>query len=73
LDKVPATDSERRAWLGEIWKGRSNAEPFREKLIETYGYETGSKVKYCEAFQDSGYGTRLTSENIKRFFPFIGK
>jgi LmbE family N-acetylglucosaminyl deacetylase len=73
LDKVPATDTERRAWLGESWKGRSNAEPFREKLIETYGYEKGSKVQYCEAFQDSGYGTRLTSENIKRFFPFIGK
>jgi len=71
LAEVPATDPERRAWLGKSWKGRSNAESFREKLIETYGKEKGSKISYCEAFQDSGYGTRLNKENIKRYFPFI--
>jgi LmbE family N-acetylglucosaminyl deacetylase len=70
LDKVPASESERRIWLGKIWESRSNAEPFREKLIEHYGKEAGSKIKFCEAFQDSGYGTRLTEKNIKRYFPF---
>ena len=70
LDQVPATEKERRAWLGKIWGARSNAEPFRDKLIEHYGQEAGSKIKYCEAFQDSGYGTRLTKENIKKYFPF---
>jgi len=70
LDQVPATEKERRAWLGKTWEGRSNAEPFRDKLIEHYGKEKGSKVKFCEAFQDSGYGTRLTKENIKHYFPF---
>ena len=70
LDQVPATEKERRIWLGKIWESRSNAEPFREKLIEHYGKEVGSKIKFCEAFQDSGYGTRLTEENIKYYFPF---
>lgn len=70
LDQVPATEKERRIWLGKIWKSRSNAEPFRDKLIEHYGKEVGTKIKFCEAFQDSGYGTRLTKENIKYYFPF---
>lgn len=71
LDEVPATDAERRAWLGKTRKNSSNADPYREKLIEIYGREKGSAVKYCESFQDSGYGTRLTKDNIKRYFPFI--
>ena len=72
LDKVPATDAERRAWLGKTRKRSSSAEPYREKLIELYGKERGSRIQYCEAFQDSGYGTRLTNENLKLYFPFIG-
>ena len=70
LDQVPASEKERRIWLGKIWESRSNAEPFRDILIEHYGQEKGSKVKYCEAFQDSGYGTPLTKENMKFYFPF---
>jgi LmbE family N-acetylglucosaminyl deacetylase len=71
LDQVPATDEERRAWMGEQRKPYSDAEPFRSKLIELYGAERGSKIKYCEAFQDSEYGTRLTRENIDYYFPFL--
>ncbi|OFY65940.1 MAG: GlcNAc-PI de-N-acetylase [Bacteroidetes bacterium RBG_13_43_22] len=71
LDKVPATDAERRAWLGKSRMARSDADPYRDKLIELYGKEKGSKVKYCEAFQDSEYGTRLTKENINYYFPFL--
>lgn len=70
LDQVPSTEKERRLWLGQIWSKRSNAEPFRDILIEHYGKERGSKIKYCEPFQDSGYGTRLTKENLKYYFPF---
>jgi LmbE family N-acetylglucosaminyl deacetylase len=70
LDQVPKTESERRAWLGRTWQKRSNADPFRDKLVEHYGKEKGSKIKFCEPFQDSGYGTRLTSENVKLYFPF---
>ncbi len=71
LSEVPASDADRRAWLGKTWEGRSSANPFREKLIELYGTEKGNKVKYCEAFQDSGYGTRITKENLYIYFPFL--
>jgi LmbE family N-acetylglucosaminyl deacetylase len=71
LDKVPASEKERRKWLGETRKRGSDATPYREKLIELYGKEKGSAIKYCEAFQDSGYGVKLTKENMKIYFPFL--
>ena len=71
LDQVPASDAERREWLGKQRKPSSMAEPYREKLIELYGMVKGNKIKYCEAFQDSGYGTRLTKGNMHHYFPFI--
>jgi len=71
LDQVPSGEKERRAWLGETRKGGSDATPYRTKLIELYGMEKGSTIKYCEAFQDSGYGVKLTKENLKTYFPFL--
>jgi len=71
LDQVPVSDADRRSWLGETRKGGSSATPYRDKLIDLYGIEKGSNIKYCEAFQDSGYGTRLTRENISYYFPFL--
>lgn len=73
LDQVPASDSERRAWLGKMWQSNWDASPFRGKLIELYGKERGESIRYCESFQDSEYGTRLTSENIPYYFPFLPK
>jgi N-acetylglucosamine malate deacetylase 1 len=70
LDQVPASDADRRAWLGKTRKHDWDATPFRAKLIQQYGKGKGSAVRYCEAFQDSGYGTRLTKENIRKYFPF---
>jgi LmbE family N-acetylglucosaminyl deacetylase len=71
LDQVPKTEAERRAWLGTQYKSNWDAEPYRAKLIELYGKDRGSKVKYCEAFEDSEYGTRLTKENLHYYFPFL--
>jgi LmbE family N-acetylglucosaminyl deacetylase len=71
LAQVPASDSDRRKWLGETRKGGSDASPYRNKLIELYGEERGGKIVYCEAFQDSGYGTPLTKENMSYYFPFL--
>jgi LmbE family N-acetylglucosaminyl deacetylase len=71
LDQVPASDADRRIWLGKTRKGGSIADPYRDKLIELYGKEKGSSIKYCESFQDSGYGTRLTKENMNYYFPFL--
>jgi len=72
LDKVPAGDAERRAWLSKQRNFETTANTYRQKLVDIYGPEKGNKIKYCEAFQDSGYGTRLTKDNIKKYFPFIG-
>ncbi|MGE5419827.1 MAG: PIG-L deacetylase family protein [Chloroflexota bacterium] len=71
LDQVPKTEKERRAWLGKTRIVGSNAEPYRAKLIEMFGQEKGSKIKFAEAYQDSGYGTKLTKENMKYYFPFL--
>jgi N-acetylglucosamine malate deacetylase 1 len=71
LNQVPASDTARRAWLGENRKGASDANPYREKLTELYGTEKGTNIRYCEAFQDSGYGTKLTRENMDHYFPFL--
>jgi LmbE family N-acetylglucosaminyl deacetylase len=73
LDQVPASDAERRKWLGEKRKGGSDATLYRDKLIEIYGPEKGAKIKYCEAFEDSGYGAKLTKENLLYYFPFLKK
>ena len=43
---------------------------FRKQLIERYGEEKGSKVRYAEAFQVCDYGAPLTEEKAKMFFPF---
>ena len=71
LNSVPKSDADRRAWLGELMKRRSNATAYRIKLTELYGTEKGSAIQYCETFQDSGYGTRLTKDNMKVYFPFL--
>ncbi|MFN8254509.1 MAG: PIG-L family deacetylase [Bacteroidales bacterium] len=73
LDQVPATEEARRKWLGDNYKKWSDATRYRAKLIELYGPVKGKQIKYCEAFQDSEYGTRLTKENIKYYFPFFDK
>jgi LmbE family N-acetylglucosaminyl deacetylase len=71
LDKVPVSDADRRNWLGKTRKAGSEVDQFRDKLIEIYGKEKGSKIQNCESFQDSGYGTRLTKENMLIYFPFL--
>jgi len=71
---VPEADSERRAWLGEQHRIRIAhvADKYRSQLIETYGEEHGSKVRYAEAFEHCEYGAPLSPSAIKRLFPFLG-
>ncbi len=72
LDQVPETDKERREWIGERFTSNRTISPeCRAKLIELYGEEKGRKIKYADCFQDSGYGTKLTKENITYYFPFF--
>lgn len=43
---------------------------FRKELIEIYGEEKGSKIRYAEAFGLSPYGSPLTEEIKKELFTF---
>ncbi len=43
---------------------------FRNKLIERYGAEKGSKIRYAEAFELCEYGEPLTEELKNQLFPF---
>jgi len=43
---------------------------FRKELIERYGVEKGSKIRYAEAFEICEYGKPLTEELKKELFPF---
>lgn len=71
LDQVPVGEKERREWMGEMRKRWFTAEPYRDKLIELYGRQRGTRINHAECFQDSEYGTRLTKENMKHYFPFF--
>lgn len=75
IDQVPKDKAERREWMAKRWRLRSAeiADKYRSKLIELYGIEKGSKIKYAEAFEDSDYGTSLNKQNIPVLFPFFGK
>ena len=71
LDQVPEGDRERREWMAERRRRGFTAEPYRDKLVELYGRQRGTRINYAECFQDSEYGTRLTKDNMKRYFPFF--
>ena len=43
---------------------------FRKELIQKYGAERGSKIRYAEAFEVCEYGAPLTEELKNKFFPF---
>jgi LmbE family N-acetylglucosaminyl deacetylase len=73
LDEVPEGDAARRAWLAERLKAgwRRTADRFRDKLVELYGQEKGSKIEFAEAFEISEYGWMPSDEDLKRLFPFF--
>lgn len=72
LDEVPATPAERRTWLRQRLDGRfrRDADLYRDHLVQRYGHERGSSVRYAEAFEGCEYGAPLDQAAIKRLFPF---
>src|SRR5947209_3241294 len=61
LDQVPAGDAERRRWLAERMDRRicPLADRYRDRVVDTYGPERGSRVRHVEAFEVSEYGAPL--------------
>ena len=43
---------------------------FRKQLVERYGQELGSRIRYAEAFELCDYGKPLTTELEEKLFPF---
>ena len=68
---VPASDTERPAYLLKLAQGRTSAvaDQYRQKLIELYGQERGSKVRYAEAFKLNQYGRQVPVAELKKMFP----
>ena len=73
--KDKAEQESRRKEVAKSFARRfaGNAKNYREKLIELYGQEKGSKVQYAEAFQLCEYGRRPSQEELKKMFPFFGE
>ncbi len=75
---IPKTPEERVKRVQAVRNGfdsrdKAQADRFRDKLIEWYGADVGSKVKYAEAFEICEYGRRPDKTELKRLFPFFGE
>ena len=66
-------EARKRVREGFSRRCQGEANRFREKLIELYGQEKGSKVQNAEAFEICEYGRRPRNEELKQLFPFFDK
>lgn len=75
VDQVPTGKEERRAWLAERMKSRAGnmSDERRAALIKWYGEEQAEIIKYTEAFEIAEYGFQPTDEELKMFFPMLGR
>ncbi|MBD0287223.1 MAG: PIG-L family deacetylase [Flavisolibacter sp.] len=71
LLNVPKEDKKREAYLLDLFRQRNMeiADKYRNRLIELYGKDKGSKFKYAEAFELCQYGRQPTIEELKQLFP----
>ncbi len=73
LAKLPPESDKagRIAFVKKNWMRRQGAEAkkYRDDLIQIYGKEIGSKIKYAEAFELCEYGKRATRKDLIKLFP----
>jgi LmbE family N-acetylglucosaminyl deacetylase len=72
-DQVPDGDAVRREWLKDWIQRRIRplANQHRDRVVQTYGVEQGSKIEHIEAFEVSEYGSPLDAAARARLFPFL--
>ena len=71
LEEVPESNQDRRKWLEHRLSRFANiADRYRDLLIDHYGEDKGSRVRYAEAFEACEYGSTLSDENTPILFPF---
>ncbi len=70
LPGVPKENIKREEYLLNLFKDRNAeiANKYRSRLIELYGNEKGSKIKYAEAFEICQYGRQVSIEELKTMF-----
>jgi len=68
---VPKENVKREEFLLNLFKDRNAeiANKYRNRLIELYGREKGSKIKFAEAFEICQYGRQVSVEDLKTMFP----
>lgn len=73
MDDVPASDSDRQAWLKEQLLTRFGkvADSARDTLKQLYGDESGASVKTAETVSISEYGRGLPEQRMHELFPFL--
>ena len=72
--EVPASASDRTAWLSKRLASLWTINPEVEKSLERwYGPERASRAKFAEAFEICEYGSRPDENKIRQLFPMLGK
>ncbi len=74
---LPKDAAGREARLRQVRQGFAGratgvAQKYRQRLIDLYGQEKGSKVQHAEAFELCEYGSQPGAKEIRRLFPFFG-
>jgi N-acetylglucosamine malate deacetylase 1 len=75
LPKDAAGRETRLRQVRQGFTGRATgvAQKYRQRLIELYGQEKGSKVQHAEAFELCEYGSQPGTKEVRRLFPFFGE
>ena len=71
---VPRDDEHRKRREQEVRTGFQRrfagiADKYRSNLVQLYGEERGSKVRYAEAFEVTEYGRQPTQAELRELFP----
>jgi LmbE family N-acetylglucosaminyl deacetylase len=71
-EQIPDAPEARRTWLRRFLEQRLAhvANLYRDKLVELFGAEKGTEIKYAEAFEICEYGAPLSARYMKVLFPF---
>lgn len=74
---LPKDAAGREARLRQVRQAFANrslgiAQKYRQRLIDRYGQERGSKVQHAEAFELTEYGAQPGPKEMRRLFPFFG-
>ena len=69
----PTDPAARRASLKQFYIDYNGplADRYRDLVIQTYGEQRGSQIRYIEAFEPCEYGSPLNATNKKHLFPML--